>query len=968
LGLKWRSFDFSIMKLQKIVVFLTFLFCVFSLTQHVSAQIQDEDEAIDGLEERLADKEISEEEITKRLKQKGIDVDQLSPGDLPVLESTIQTIIKEIEQERKDSADLEILDENNEVIEAPEEDGIETNIEKNVQSIVDERIGKTSSYDAANIMKRVKKGLSLEEAISEYYSEKLMNEFSISTEIWGHDIFFNKTLSVFNTVSSSTTPDSYVLDEGDELAVNIFGISQTDLVYSVDEDGFIRPEKGTKVYVKGLTLNQAKRLIERRFSQFYMFSSGQFNVSLVTARTIKVTILGEVNRSGSYTISALNSAINAIMAAGGPKPNGSIREIQILSDGKKRILDVYDYMYNLEKAEPIYLHDDDVIFIPPQGKIVEATGDGFKHQAKYELKADESFNDLIRFAGGLKYNAYVDLVNHEFFRETKREIKSYTFQEASNKNIRLGDGDIISIKQNEVSAQNFIQVSGGVLVNDKFQWSEGMRFSDAIKLGVVQDYTYMDFAYLKRINEDETYQILILSPTQALNNQQSADDPVLKPQDVVTFFNKSDFQDSYFVSINGAVRNPLRIEYSRDESVLISDMINIAQGLTSDAAHYGILIRRPTNGITKSTYEIFNVKEAVNEETNNPLLILEARDSIYIPRNSELFDQQIVEVGGAVKRPNKIDYSNTLTLEKAIALSGGFEYGAAFNRIDVYRLTIKEGLKTRVLAYSVTLNENFNPIDTSGSFLLEPNDFIAVRYAPEFEQMRFVQVEGEVLYPGTYAILKDNETIADIISRAGGPTNEAFLEGGQIRRNKDNIGYIVANLKEILKDYNSEDNIILDDGDIISIPKKLNIVFIEWEATKASDLYNADMLPTDSTKLAVNYKKKDAKWYVNTYAGGYSKGAKRSDTKVLTKNGQILRTKSFLFLRNYPTVTPGATVITSFRPRYLKRMEKEDKPESEKRPDGEVFEQSTKLLTVLTGVLGITSQTITTIAILNQTK
>ncbi len=137
-------------------------------------------------------------------------------------------------------------------------------------------------------------------------------------------------MNLYRGASSSTTPNSYVLDVGDKIAINIFGASQADLIYKIGEDGFIRPSGLYKIYLKGITISKAKVLLKNRFRQSYMFSDGQFNVDLYMARTITVNIFGEVVQPGTYTISALNTTLNALIASGGITSKAGARNIKII--------------------------------------------------------------------------------------------------------------------------------------------------------------------------------------------------------------------------------------------------------------------------------------------------------------------------------------------------------------------------------------------------------------------------------------------------------------------------------------------------------------------------------------------------------------------------------------------------------------------------------------------------------------
>jgi protein involved in polysaccharide export with SLBB domain len=317
----------------------------------------------------LAEKGIPEDEVRKRLLAQGIDLDNIKPGQMAGLEDKIKAIVAQIEKEQgtsKENAPKEGAPVKEQKVSSAAKDTVMLNqkaTSNDAKSSLDPMSDKLRQQEIADqaaedalkkkgtelskdISQRIKEGASLQEAIMDEINEKNGKLYSNSGNVFGHEIFFNKSLDLYRKTSTSTTPDSYILDVGDKLAINIFGVSQADLIYEIEEDGFIRPSNMLKVYLKGVPIGKAKELLKNRFRQAYMFADGQFNVDLHTARTVTVSIFGEVNIQGTYTISALNTALQALMAAGGPKETGGIRTIKIVSGSSEKLLDVYDFIAN----------------------------------------------------------------------------------------------------------------------------------------------------------------------------------------------------------------------------------------------------------------------------------------------------------------------------------------------------------------------------------------------------------------------------------------------------------------------------------------------------------------------------------------------------------------------------------------------------------------------------------------------
>ncbi|MBK8547829.1 MAG: SLBB domain-containing protein [Saprospiraceae bacterium] len=142
-----------------------------------------------------------------------------------------------------------------------------------------------------------------------------------------------------------------------------------------------------------------------KLKNYYYFQKENFELTVITARTINVNIYGEVFTNGTFNISAINTAFNALIASGGPTNLGSVRKIQVTRPGQKpKNLDVYLYLNNPSITQDFYLNENDFIFVPIAEKLVTISGE-VNRPYKYELINNENLNDLLKFAGGLTVNA-----------------------------------------------------------------------------------------------------------------------------------------------------------------------------------------------------------------------------------------------------------------------------------------------------------------------------------------------------------------------------------------------------------------------------------------------------------------------------------------------------------------------------------------------------------------------------------
>ena len=876
-------------------------------------------------EQVLSQKDISEEEIKAKLLQKGIDLDNLQPSQLSTIEFQIQQAIREIEMERgskKTNAETEV----EQPKEKPEPKKEE---EKPKQEEVEVEPINPKDY------------------------------------MYGHHLFFNQSIEHYTNVKSNAVPGNYVLDAGDKLAINIFGTSQADLLYEIEEDGFIRPSGLYKIYLRGVDFNSAKELLSKRFALAYRFQKDQFNVSLESARTINVNIYGEVNHPGSYTISALNNVFNALIVAGGPNKNGSIRNIKVINNGKERIVDFYDYLSNPERSGKLGLASGDVIFLPKIEKIVATKGNAFKDGAwTYELKEKEHFNDLMRIVGNIDGADIIQTVQLKTREGEKLVVRDYSLKDAITKNLKLTNKDFVTINQSTYNSNNYYTVKGAVRRAGNYELLEGDRISTAMEKAVLEKETFAEVAYLTRTNEDGTAQLVKIDVEQILNGNKSAD-LELQELDELSFFLKSSFVDTFSISITGAVRDAQKFTMSVGQNYTLYDLIFLAKGFKSTATDFGFVVSKDVSNTNNTGYKIVNLKKAFEDPSSSDNILLSPGDKIVVPDNMQYSEEQEIQISGAVRRPGTFPYTEGIALKELIVLGGGLKLEAATNKIDIYRLQITDNEPTVTLSNSVTIDRNINPLDLVNDIQLQPFDHVVIRSAPEFEQIQYVTIKGEVKYPGIYALLDNNERISDIIKRAEGLTEEAFPEAGTIeRRVNGNSGKVVTRIDKAVHN-NKRHNLVVKSGDVITIPKTVDVISIDRIGTNTITDLEADKdgaIDSTDTKLNVqiNYKPRRAKWYINKFGGGFSKDAKRSLTKVIYPNGQVKRTLNLGIVKIYPRVRKGSEI------RLVLKEDKELSQADQKDRTAQRRERIDRIIDSATAILTLTTTAITTIILSNK--
>ncbi len=937
---------------QLIIILIT----VFALHTSANAQVtQLAKVQAEKAKQELQDKGIEEDEVKSRLKKKGIDLDNLRPEQLPTLDEDIKLVITEIKAEQSDTSQA-ILDATSELSEG-------------VDSLLETELKESVGDDVAGISQNMKDGASLEEALSNNLSERLSEKYNAKSNIYGHNIFFNKSIDLFTTTSSSTTPNSYVLDVGDKIAINIFGASQADLIYEIEDDGFIRPTGLYKIYLKGITIEKAKVLLRNRFRQSYMFNDGQFNVDLHTARTINVNLFGEVNQPGSYTISALNTALNAIIAAGGITSNSSVRNIKIISNGKERILDVYDFMSNPKTMYDYYLHDNDIIYVSKWDKLVLASGGGFKNQGKFELLPEETFNDLLIYTQGLHSKAYTSVIRYTTYVGEKQELKNYSLSQLMESPIQLQDGDEIFIRKSTIAYENYVQVQGAIRYPGRYELTAGDRVSDVLKIAYLEEETFSELAYLQRKNTDGTFQLIRLFIDEILADSNSIHNITLKKEDVIKLYEKASFVDSYTFSINGAVRMPNEYFYDPEDNITIYDAIMMSKGLSETATEFGYVIGSPVGNELEKTYTVINLSQIMADPDGMANIKVKPNDKIVIPLKRKYTEQFRVSISGSVKEPGQYVYDSTLSVKDMLIMAGGLKMEAASNKVDVFRLRVMDNEATETYATTIMLDHNLDPFNDNIDLKLQPYDHIVVRTTPDFGPIKYVNINGAVKYPGLYAIMEKDEKITSLVERAGGLTTDALPEAAIFDRSEDNLGRLVTRIDKALEGCKRYD-LVLKERDEIFIPKTIDVVKLDRVGTQADEVYNKEVIAgKEKLNIVVNYSKRRAGWYVRKFAGGFDREiAKKGRTVVIHPNGEVKRTVNLGIIKIYPKVRRGSEIKLALKERKAEKergLPEVVKPEKEKMSITERLMNIQALVTIATSTVTTTVTSLILIKELN---
>jgi protein involved in polysaccharide export with SLBB domain len=672
----------------------------------------------------------------------------------------------------------------------------------------------------------------------------------LKPKIFGADLFKNSNIS-FEPNLRMATPRSYVIGPDDELLIDLTGDNEANYRLPVSPDGTIRLQYVGIVSVGGLSIEQATSKIRAAMSKTYpALRSGRSNIAinLGNIRGIKVVLTGEVVKPGTFTLPSLATVFNALYASGGPSENGSFRRIQVIRNNRVvTTIDTYDFLVNGLQKGNIRLQDQDVIHIPVYQTRVEVAGE-VKRPAFFEAVAGENIQTVLNFAGGFNTRAYSGRIKVLQNTEKERRITDIASTDFTTYHPKNGDKYIVEEILDRF--ENRVEITGAVFRPGQYELEKGLTLRALInKAEGLREDAFLNRAYINRLNMDNTLSLISFDVAKIIAG--STTDIPLQREDRVTISSLFDLRDEYKVMIQGEVRD-------------------------------------------SGTYV----------------------------------------------------YAEKMSLEDLIQMAGGFKEGATPNRIEISRrIKNSDAMSASARTAEVfTVNIDQNLALSEQHFELKPFDVISVRGSEGYQIQRQVTLEGEVLYPGTYTISRKDERISDLIKRAGGLTPTGYAEGASLKRpgpkpvqekkdknainDQDEEAKKFLNLKRLqqtgVKDTLAADveqkliqsdlvgielayilthpaskvDLIVEDGDVIRVPKQLQTVKVTGEVLNPNNI--------------VYSTGKGFKQYVNG-AGGFTSAALKKGAYIKYANGSVESARKFLFFNNYPKVKPGSEILVPKR-------------------------------------------------------
>ena len=630
---------------------------------------------------------------------------------------------------------------------------------------------------------------------------------SNSRKVFGRNIFSTANLT-FAPSQNIATPANYVLGAGDEVVINIWGASQQTVQQTVSADGYIVIPNVGLVRLAGLTVSRAKATLKEKLGKSY--GDSHFELSVGGIRSLQIQVMGEVVRPGTYTLSSLSSAFNALYAAGGINELGTLRDIRVFRHGQKiATIDVYEYLIKGHTSSNVHLADGDVILVGPYDCLVEITGN-VKRPMFYEMKRTETVKDLLDYAGGFDGKAYTKSVRLK--RSMGTEYTIHSIEEFQMGSFKLADGDLVEADENMARFNNMVEVRGAVKHPGQFQLGGNIQSVKELVLAAegLLESAYTERAIMHREREDKTREMTSVDVLGILNGE--ATDIPLRNGDVLFIPNKLEMQGERTVQVSGEVNYPGVYPFA--EKTTLKDVILQAGGMTNagSLARIDVYRRlRDANTLEDGAAAAESFSFALNENydlVKDTVFELKPFDVVYIRKSPGYEEQKNVGIRGQVNFPGTYAMTTkNYRLSDLIRDCGGisdqgYTRGTSLVRtmneaerqqrdalnqrsqIEIYEDGLRDGKDMNMQVAEALIDMKSHTGDTYPvaielekalanpgciyDLILREGDVITVP-RPEFT----VKVSGEVMHPVSMAY-EEGKNLNYYIRHAGGYARKAY--------------------------------------------------------------------------------------------------------------------------------------------------------------------------------------------------
>ncbi|MGO2073935.1 MAG: SLBB domain-containing protein, partial [Pseudoalteromonas sp.] len=772
---------------------------------------------------------------------------------------------------------------------------------------------------------------------------------------FGYELFSGEP-TTFTPSEHALVPDTYIVGPGDTFTVNLYGKESSSEELTVDREGRLVIKNLSPVTVSGMEYGDVVQLIKTKAKQEII--GVEAFVSMGKARSIRVMVLGEAYKPGAYTVPALSSITHALFVSGGISDIGSLRSIQLKRAGKTiELLDLYDLLIKGDSSSDVMLKPGDVVFIPPVGKQVTIDGE-VRRPAIFELKGQESVQDLIAMAGGLTASAYPQKAILE--RYTSNSFKTILQLDINgNKQFKVQNGDKINVPASSQQLTNSVTLLGAVTYPGNYSWKLGDKVSSLFSSLKSDLLPIADFNYgliVREMNEAGDIQIHQFSVIDAFNKKPKSD-LELQPRDTVVIFSRFQSKASEVEVLSSLALTKEQLAHSERvklwndyEEQQFYEFVDLGSALDRELAEK---LAAEENNKLVNINSLIKSKEEELEEKDYAVF---SRRKLLKPIIAKLNQQanhskqvKVFAVRGEVKYAGVYPLPEGATITQALVAAGGLNESSYLGRAEITRYSDNQ---TTVLKHiNIDLNDALKD-DSDAKFTIESKDSISIYPIPNWQKDLKVNIVGEVRFPGVYSIRK-GEDLANVLKRAGGVTEFSYPQGAiftresirlkeqqQLNKLSEDLRRSVASQsfsKSITNsslNYSDMNNLISDldnikavgrlvidlaaidkgtislplqDKDTLYIPGKTNSVSVVGEVNFAtSHLYDEHRSITDYIKNS----------------GGLKQRADEERMYIIKASGLVVlpNEKSWFAVNQRTKLEPGDTIVVPLDTEYLDNL------------------------------------------------
>ncbi|HHX8454666.1 TPA: SLBB domain-containing protein [Vibrio diabolicus] len=662
---------------------------------------------------------------------------------------------------------------------------------------------------------------------------------------FGLDLFAGSP-STFAPISDVPVPANYTVGAGDEIIVQLFGKENETHRLRVNRAGTINFPSLGPVNVAGMHFSDVRDSLTQRVKE--QMIGVRSDISLGELRTMQVFVMGDAYKPGAYTVSALTTISQAIYYSGGFGESGALRDIQLKRDGKIiRKLDMYDLLLKGDASNDVRLLPDDVVLIGSVNDTVSIEGE-INRPAIYEVKAGETYQQLIQMAGGFTANAHVEQLEiKRYASHGAREALTLDFNKTQDRQSKVKNGDAIKILKKSEELTRYVQIEGDVRHPGYVEWRNGLRVADLFKSVDSAFNSTADVNYavvVREINPQRDIEVFQLSLANAILSPGSRDNLQLQSRDRILVFNRFNNEDLDTLATQEAVSKAKTLEQAQEQAELEQQKEQEVMSSSVAVSHSenGMLNNQNATEQAKPAKIIFRGKEITEEDfeklKQNTRRTLLAPVLLQLQQQSRLgLAPQIAEVFGEVKHPGRYPITPRMTVSTLIEAAGGLTYNAFTINAELARTAINSADERAYIDVErIDLRKAIQG-SASDDAIIVGRDRLNILEKPNVKLQSTVTLQGEVRFPGTYTV-RQGETLNELLERAGGLTEFAHPQGAiftrealRLQEQKLLNQYAADMRKETAKKtFRADSNI----GSVISDPEK-TLAFVE-EASRSKAL------------------------------------------------------------------------------------------------------------------------------------